>query len=256
MPIISTSRGPLWTAIHTDDTTDANPLVLIHGAGGSHLDWPKSLRNFPQRTVYALDLSGHMKSPGDGHQSVADYALDIHAFLESLELDNPILLGHSMGGAIVQYIGRYLPQNIGGLILIATGARLSVNPIILHGLLNNADVTIQQLANWMWAKSMPQTVKDSSVQQMLQIPASIIHGDYSACDQFDFEPELAAINLPTLVIAGSADRMTPPQLGETLANTIPHARLELIPDGGHFLTLEQPERVTQIILNWLNQHQL
>ena len=75
-------------------------LLLVHGAGGSHLDWPAEIQRLPGRQVYNLDLPGHGRSPGDGRDSLAAYAADIITFVETLGLPQVVVVGHSMGGAL------------------------------------------------------------------------------------------------------------------------------------------------------------
>ncbi|MBX5465502.1 MAG: alpha/beta fold hydrolase, partial [Clostridia bacterium] len=72
--------------------------------------------------------------------------------------------------------------------------------------------------------------------------------DLLACDRFDRRAEVAAIRLPTLVLQGGEDPLTPPRYGRFLAETIPGARLELVEGAGHFLQLEAPEACARAIL--------
>ena len=72
-------------------------LLLIHGAGGSHLSWPAVLRRLPQTAVYTLDLAGHGRSDPPSYTSIEAYAQDVADFIEALGMKQAVILGHSMG---------------------------------------------------------------------------------------------------------------------------------------------------------------
>jgi len=98
--------------------------------------------------LYALDLPGHGRSAGEGRASVDAYAGSLQAFLEALALTRAILVGHSMGGAIVQLLALEDSSMVGGLILVGTGARLRVLPSLLDGLANDFEETIEALLGY------------------------------------------------------------------------------------------------------------
>lgn len=239
----------IWYADHRRET-DPPTLLLIHGAAGSHLDWSAALR---KRNALVPDLPGHGKSGGAGHDSVAAYAADMVAFMDRMGLDRAIIAGHSMGGAIAQTMALDFPDRVRGLILIGTGAYLPVNPEILRVKDAQAEVGAL-LKKWMWAKSVPETIRQRGFELFMQTPADVTYGDYVACDTFDVRTRLPEISAPTLVIGGTADKMTPLAYSESLADAVPNATLVTIPDGGHMMALEQPERVADAVDTWLHAH--
>src|SRR5574341_24760 len=100
MPIIQTNKGILYYAKNAHFETAKPPLILIHGAGSSHLDWPPELRRMKNYNVLALDLPGHGRSDEQGRTRIEDYAVAVLAFMDAFTLDRAVLVGHSMGGAI------------------------------------------------------------------------------------------------------------------------------------------------------------
>lgn len=228
------------------------PLLLIHGAGGTHRHWPVALRRLPDWTVYALDLPGHGKSSGAGYDTAAGYGEQIFAFCGALGLDRVVLAGHSMGGAIVQDFALRYGGRLAGMVLVGTGAKLRVAPAILDGLLSDFEATARLITAWCHGPGASEQQKRSYLQQLLEESPAVVHGDYRACDAFDLRAGLSSINIPALAICGTADIMTPPKFSEYLAAGLPDARLHLVPDAGHQVALEAPDEVTSVVQGFLN----
>lgn len=229
-------------------------LLPIHGSGGDHRSWPDALRRLPDAAVFTPDLPGHGRSTGDGRNRVADYADVIAAFAERLDLKNVVLMGHSLGGAIVQTLALRSPDWLTAIVLVGTGGRLKVAPEILNGLLTDYDATLDLICQWAFGPQAPTSLVRSCRQGFRQTPATITHGDYSACNQFEIMQRLADIRVPTLVVAGGADKLTPPKYGEYLRNHIPGAEMAIIPDAGHMMALENPDALLKHLTPFLNEH--
>jgi pimeloyl-ACP methyl ester carboxylesterase len=121
MPYIELHGERAYYAIQRHQA-DGAPVLLIHGAGESHLVWPIGLRRLPGTIVYALDLPGHGKSRGTGRSTIADYADWLGSFLAALLVPAAVCIGHSMGGAIAQQLALTHPDRTAALVLVATGA--------------------------------------------------------------------------------------------------------------------------------------
>ncbi len=227
------------------------PLVLIHGAGGTHQHWPVALRRLSDWTVYALDLPGHGRSAGKGCSTVAAYREVIFEFCKEQGLERVVLAGHSMGGAIVQDFALHYGGRLAGMVLVGTGGKLRVAPAILEGLLSDFDATTRQITDWCHGSLATEQQKRIYLQQLLQESPAVVHGDYAACDAFDLRADLPSIHTPALAICGTADIMTPPKYSDYLVQNLPDARLHLVPDAGHMVTLEAPDEVTATIERFL-----
>lgn len=223
---------------------EAGPsVVLIHGAGGSHLVWPGSLRRLPGAKVYALDLPGHAGSIGEARERIEDYASDLEAFLDALGIDRVVLVGHSMGGAIAQTLALTAPHRVSGLILLGTGARLRVAPAFLEGIEVDFERTVGLINEWSWAPGTGSELREKGQQMMLEADPQVLLGDFQACNQFDVRDQVDNVAAPTLVLTGTEDRMTPERFGRWLAEKISDARFDLIEGAGHMLMLERPREV-------------
>ncbi len=243
MPFTTVNDRRLFYTQSKAQTPDAPVLVLIHGAGGNHLHWPSELRRLPGATVCALDLPGHGRSDGPGRDTVAGYVNVVLGFLDATHTERAVLMGHSMGGAVAQTAALNYPERVAGLVLVGTGGRLRVAPAILEGALNDFEGAVKLITRFAWAKDAPQELVRLGIQALSETPPQVLHDDFFACDNFDVLARLTEISAPTLVVAGTADLLTPPKYGAFLAERIPQAQLLTVEGGGHMMALEQPDVV-------------
>lgn len=228
------------------------PLVLVHGAGGSADLWQPQIDALADvARVVAPDLPGHGHARGRGKPSIAAYAEWLATLLGTLHAGRAVLVGHSMGGAVAQTLALAQPGRLAGLILIGTGATLRVLPRLVD-LLRKRPREGQSLIQDLSFAPGTSPECGEIVDRVLREGAPLVTlGDYLACDRFDVRAELERIRLPTLVVAGAEDRLTPPKYARLLADAIPDARLVEIAGAGHFPQLEQPRAVNAAIREFL-----
>ncbi len=250
MPYAETDKGTLFYTLNRGPK-EPHALVLVHGAGGNHLHWPAKLRRLHGATVYALDLPGHGRSGGQGRDTIGDYAQAIVEFLNTTGIEQPIIVGHSMGGAIALTLALYFPTHVAGLVLIATGARLRVAPAILDGMRSNFEGSVELITRFAWSPETKPALTELGRQALMETGPDILLGDFSACDHFNVMERLGEIEHPTLVIVGTADQLTPPKYARFLTEHIPNARLVLVEDASHMVMLERPLEVTGAVREFL-----
>lgn len=247
--------GGLYYSLSEGGKRDQKPVVLIHGAGSSHLCWPAELRRLNGYTVYAIDLPGHGRSQGVGFQSVAAYCGAIIDFLAALDLYRAHFVGHSLGGAIALNLALDYGQHVEGLGLIASGAHFDLPADMLDYLSSptSAPVGLQILQQHSFsAKARPDLV-NRSLEALKATRSSVLYGDWTACAQFDVRARAAEVTAPAYIAAGSQDRLTPPAQSRFLAGSLPNARLEVIAEAGHLVMLEQPAAVAHGLRAFLEQ---
>jgi pimeloyl-ACP methyl ester carboxylesterase len=220
--------------------TSGRTFVLIHGSGGDHHHWPEALRASALADVYGLDLPGHGSSGGRGRTHVQAYADFIQAFVQQLNLKQVTVFGHSLGGAIAQNLALRHPEWLSAIVLVGTGARLRVAPAILEALLADQPATLDLLAHYALGPSAPPTLVGNIRTGFANTNHRIIHGDFTACDQFDIMDQVSRITLPTLIVAATNDLLTPPKYGRYLHEHILNSTLHLIENAGHMMALEKP----------------
>lgn len=229
------------------------PLVLVHGAGGTHRHWPEEVRGLPGRRVIALDLPGHGSSPGPAPAGVAGHARGVLGLMDALGLEAACLAGHSMGGAVALTLALEAPARVAGLCLVATGARLRVSPAVLQATADPARLAAAagSVAAWSFGASAGEALRREFVDGLLANAPGVVHGDFAACDAFDVMGRLGEIRAPALVVCGSEDRLTPPKYSEFLRDRIAGARLETIPGAGHMVMREAPAEVARLVGGFL-----
>ena len=269
MPAVTTSAGRLtysWNGVQPDEETQP-ALVLIHGAGGQARDWPAEWRYranaaqtlgirvlpephaFGNRPVYALDLPGHGASaPLDPDAiTVARLAEIVVEATDAIGLAKPVLVGHSMGGAIALTAASNAGDKLGGLVIIGSAARLPVTDQILDGLQTDFDATVDMITKFCWSKTAPAVFRETGKRHMKACGPTQVHADFAACAGYDARPTLDAIRMPVLVIAGERDKMVPTTAAEKLVGGLPDATLQVVADAGHFLHFEQTAPVGRAI---------
>jgi pimeloyl-ACP methyl ester carboxylesterase len=222
-------------------------LLFVHGAGGDHTTWGEQLRELaPNFSVAALDLNGHGRSPAREGEGFQTYTEDVLAVLEALAMPT-VVVGHSMGGAIALMVALQRPKNLVGLGLVGTGAKLRVHPQILELCQTDFERAIDFIVQWAFAEQSPPELRERACAQMRRNGADALLRDFSSCNTFDVMARLSEVALPTLILCGRDDKLTPVKYSEYLQQNIPTAQLKIIEGAGHMVMLEQPKAVTQAL---------
>ncbi len=228
-------------------------MIFIHGAGGSHVLWQAQLEGLAGAVnAVAIDLPGHGESPGDGMDTIEGYARAVADFIRTIEAPRPIPCGLSMGGAITQQLLLDHPDVCRAAVLISTGARLRVMPLILKTVEENFSGYVDSfLAFAASEKTDPERLRPIS-EATAECRPHVVLGDFKACDAFDVMERLPSIEVPVLVITAEEDKLTPPKYGIFLAEKITTASRVHIRDAGHLSPAERPAEVNQALLDFLD----
>jgi pimeloyl-ACP methyl ester carboxylesterase len=205
--------------------------------------------------VFTPDLPGHGKSEGLGSQDIAEYAQAVVEFMKSLRLASAVIAGCSMGSAIALSIALRYRKRALGLVLIGGGAKLRVAESTLE-LASNPSLflpTVETVIDNSYSPNVDPRVKELAIQQMAETRQAVLYTDFLACDAFDVMDQVNKIRVPTLLITGSADRMTPPNRAQYLHGQIVGSQLEIVEGAGHMVVVEQTDEVVELLTPFLDR---
>lgn len=269
---IPSHDGGTISYVDSGPGTERVTFVLSHGVTLSVRTWVRQLGALPDagfRTI-AFDHRGHGGSQlGDNAFSVDDIGDDFCTLLESLDLRDVVLVGHSMGGIAVQsFVARHpevAAARVRGIVLLST---LAVSPGGSQAARLNAiteRVTRRTPdSTWLWSNpelgvllarfgfgQEPAPSHLELVRQMMLAcpPHTRLHGPRSLIG-FDLSAALERIAVPTLVIGGTADLITPIGESRRMHRAIPGSRLEEVDGGGHMLMLERTDLVDRLLVDF------
>lgn len=227
-------------------------LVLIHGAGGSHLSWRRQFHELSEIfRVIAIDLPGHGMSGGNGNITVNGYTQCVAELMDVLALKDVVLGGHSLGGAIALDVALRDSTRVGGLLLVGTGARLRVLPAIFSLIRQDFALAIEGVGNSLFSSEAPSELISEEKQLLAKISPNLLIKDFTACDSFDMMDKLAIITAPALIACGKEDRLTPPKYSGYLHEKLANSELVVFDNCGHMAMLEKSAEFNRCVSSFL-----
>lgn len=231
-------------------------LLLVHGAGGSSRHWEpmlKAMREMPLVGIpVAVDLPGHGATAGcvpDSIDAVADF---LNAFLEQLNVNQPICyVGQSMGGLIGLNFTLNYPHRVARLVLMATAARIQLHPDFLQQAMNGQwDMSLLRQS---FAPEIPEHLQELVLHEFQYTRLKADATDFMGVSSVDLSKTISALQVPTLILSGDDDVIISPRKSTILQRQISGSRLVTLPAGGHYLHVEQSERVAQEVTQFLQE---
>ncbi|RJP33102.1 MAG: alpha/beta hydrolase [Actinobacteria bacterium] len=232
---------------------DLPTIVFIHGSGGASVLWRAQVEALAgDMNTIALDLPGHGASGGEGKNCIADYTAIVDGFITSLGVTRPVVCGLSIGGAIVLQLLLDMPQRYKAGIVVNSGARLRVMPLIFETIENDYRAYLEGAPKFSISEKTDPSCIAPLMEATATCPPEVTLGDFRACDAFDVMERLDEIGAPVLVLTASDDRMTPVKYGTFMANRIENATLVEIADAGHLSPMEKPQEVSRAITEFVS----
>ena len=255
--LVSIRRGLFQAFVRSEGAGD--PLLFLHGAGGLR-GWPPFLEGLAHNfRVIAPDHPGFGRSEGlEQLDDVIDLALYYAEFIDAMGLDQPYLVGHSLGGMIAAEIAAIAPEVASKLVLIAPiGLWLDDHPVM-----DFFAATAEELAAAMFhdpgssvAREMltPPSDPEAQLEAVLERTKNL-----SAAGKFlwpipdkGLKKRIHRIMAPTLLLWGSSDRLVPPIYGEEFLKRIDGARLTVCQGASHMLPFEKSAEFVEVVTDFL-----
>lgn len=233
----------------------APALVCIHGSADNHHAYDRLLDALPDRERYAINLPGRAGTDGPALETAAEMETFLSRFIDSEVEGDYLVAGHSIGGGVaIEHALATRSERLKGIVLLATGGRLRVHPMILQ--------LFEQVAQSSEMPPLPPGLYEQGADPELIAQASkdreltpIKTGglDWRAADRFDRMQDLKDIRIPALIIAGTNDALTPPKYAEYLAANILENELHIIEGAGHMLVMERVPEVSEAIEGFVSR---
>lgn len=276
MPYLNTPNGRIFFHVQGNGP----PLVLIHGAWASHEWWKEQIKGLSASyRVYAMDLRGHGLSCNlEGPSSIEEFSRDLQSLILSENIERPVLVGWSMGGFIAMRYFMDHQKSRGALALIGARATRSarVKARIMYRYFKNlltlltifseprnykaSDIQGPGPANPLLRREVKRSLSENASEELVdwiagQMGKTLFRNYLEIARSFwNWGPgeRIRAIRVPTLVMVGENDNVTPPENSQFIHEHIEGSTLSVIPDAGHYCALERPGMVNERIKRFLN----
>ncbi len=254
---------------HYDAGHGDRPIIFVHGFGCDHTDWSAQVAHFaPRHQTVSVDLRGHGASPGQAEDcSIERYGADVAEVMRALSLPPAVLIGHSLGCRVVIEAALQAPERAAAVILVdgsqfasAMGAHLRARfsepngyPAVIRGL----------FAEMFTAKS-DRNIVAAAAARAERLPRDVgekMLTDLQRYDVFRLTASLASLRLPVMAVQATyanekRERQSLRQGQATpyldmLRITLPAARIEIVPDTGHFPQIDEADQTNTLIDDFL-----
>ena len=270
----TTTDGASLRVVERGDPA-APPMLLLHGITMDASTWQYQLRDLSESfRVIAIDQRGHGQSTaGDDGYGLSVLARDVVALLEQFDLGDAILLGHSMGAAVVMRMCRDHPavvdERVRGIVLLSAGPGFDLPPALERAMLTFSALGLRaleelQFRGWygfddrdlsfalvrLAFGARPSSTHIEWTRRIVaaQDGEAMLRSGFGMADH-DGVRAVRSIHTPTTLIVGTHDLLTPPRLARRIERAFPPgvARLEVVDGPGHQLMLERPDALATIV---------
>lgn len=238
-------------------------VIFVHGYTDSWFSYSRVLSLLsPWYHSFALTMRGHGDSSKNSEleYDIADFSADLIAFMDAKNIDQAVIVGHSMGSFIAQYTGVYYPERVKGLVLIGTGEEAVNNPV-LDGLKSYVDTLEDPIDRAFVSEFQSSTVFDpvpdefleNVMDESMKVPAFIWKEALEGLNNTDLSAYHSALDMPVLIFWGDNDGIFTLDEQNSLALNIPDTTLKLYKNTGHGLHWEKPVKFTKDLIRFLIQ---
>lgn len=261
---MQTTNSETTVRLAFDDVGSGETVVLLHGYPFNRSLWNEQIEALKEtHRVISPDLRGLGESPLTETATMEEMARDVAALLDSLEIESAIIGGLSMGGYVTLAFTRLFPNRVKGLILADTrpqsdneegkqNREKQAQKALSEGMSAIADEMLPKLLSSTAIAENPLVV--SRVREMVETtnPQGAANAQRGMALRADHTAMLSSIDIPTLIIVGSEDALTPQSDSQNMHEAIKNSSLTIIEGAGHCSNLEKPEVFNNAIKKFLN----
>jgi 3-oxoadipate enol-lactonase len=257
MTSIATARGRI--GFDEAGSGDATPIVFLHGVGSDKSVWAPQLAHFGKtRRALAFDYPGYGESEYLEHAARDDFASAILSAMDELGVERAHVCGLSLGGVVAIAMNAMAPERSASLI-IADSFALHPDGQGIHdrSVAASRSMTMRELAeartDVLLGSAATADLRAEIVETMASIDPAAFRLGAAAVWLADQRERVAEIAVPTLILVGEEDGVTPSALSEDLERAIQDSELVAIPAAGHLANAEQPELFNSAIESFLSK---
>lgn len=240
------------------------PLLLLHGVSDSWRSFEPLLPHLPESIhAFVITQRGHgdASRPATGYR-FHDFAADLAAFMDALQIESAVIAGHSMGSGVAQRFAIDYPDRTLGLVLIGSFADLRGNPGVQE-LWDSAISTlndpvdrgfVREFQQSTLAQEVPRPYFETVVEESLKMPARVWRAAFEGFLEEGFPEEVGKITAPTLIIWGDQDAFCGRSDQQALLSAIKGSQLSVYHGAGHAVHWEEPERVASDLKAFIEKH--
>ena len=250
-------------AVYRQGNPTGKPVVFIHAFPLTHAMWDGQIEFLSKAySTVSYDVRGHGDSEvGDGQYTLELFVDDLFAILDCLNVKDAVLCGLSMGGYIALRAVEREPKRFSGLVLCDTKSAsdgneakikraLSLRAIKEKGIESFADGFIPQVLSPKTLQTKPQIAKSARELLLKNSVTGVCGALLALAARTDTTEALAKMNLPTLILVGQEDKVTPLAAAESMSKALPRATLQVIPEAAHLANLENPKARVLMVWSW------
>ena len=255
MGTVVTNRGKM--GVVEQGSGPGPSMVFLHGVGSDKSVWRPQLEHFgAARRTFAFDYPGYGESDFIEGATRDDFAAAILAAMDALAIDKAHVCGLSLGGVIAIAMHASAPERCASLIIADSFASHPEGRAIYDRSIAASHGGMRQLAEarvGALLASEDAAIRSDVIETMAGIDPAAYRTGAEAVWLADQSDRAAAIQVPTLMICGDLDPVTPPSLSEELAKLIPNSRLQIIRGASHLANLDRPPEFNRAIDDFLSE---
>jgi len=239
----------------TRPDADGPTALYVHGSGGTHRVWAAQYGpDGPTHPAAALDLSGHGASEDidtdPGPATLRAYGADVAAVARAVDAD--VLVGNSLGGAVVQHVLLDRSPAVSAAVLAGSGAKLAVRENLRTWLAEDFERVVEVLhGEDMLFHDVDAATERRSRETMRAVGRAVTERDFLTCHTFDVRDRVGDLAVPLLALVGEHDRLTPPAYHEYYAEHAPDATCRVLADAAHLAMVECPDAFSEAVASFL-----